>query len=234
MSFQCVISRLLQRTLYPALPMEVHHYVKILLCEVTSLQKTYIPETEWKEYAYLSMGNFLSMLNLEENLRMFGPIRNFWDAIDEKVVQRVKQAFSNVNMSSSRWVAAVLENITREQHLSMLWDRKLEGVKNKVFDYNLRITPENEMRKSVMVGEPFTAIYESGKFYIVYRMRGARSTEYCCLELIVFREAWRVDAQSFFQYCLTEEDPVEFNYSDVDDKAGNGFGHVPCVRWKGI
>ena len=47
-SFQCVISRLLQRTLYPALPMEVHHYVKILLCEVTSLQKTYIPENKRK------------------------------------------------------------------------------------------------------------------------------------------------------------------------------------------
>jgi hypothetical protein len=222
-SFQCVISRLLQRTLYPDLPMEVHHYVKILLCEVTNLQKTYIPESKRKEFAYLSTGNFLSMLNLEENLRMFGPIRNFWDAIDEKVVQRVKQAFSNVNMSSSRWVAAVLENITREQHLSMLWDRKLVGTKNRAFDSNLRITPEMEMRKTVLAGEPFTAIYDTGKFYIVFRMGGARSTIFCRLELIVFREAWMVDAQDFFQYCLSDEDPVEFNYSVLDDNQGSGL-----------
>ena len=69
-SFQCVISRLLQRTLYPDIPLEVHHYVKVLLCEVTNLQTTFIPESKRKEFAYLSMGNFLSMLNLEENLQI--------------------------------------------------------------------------------------------------------------------------------------------------------------------
>jgi hypothetical protein len=101
-TFQCNISHLMQRKLYKNFLIEVLHYVKVLLKEVTTLQETYIAPTKRKEFAYLSTGNFLSMLNLEENLRMFGPIRNFWDAIDEKVVQRIKQAFTNVNMSSAR------------------------------------------------------------------------------------------------------------------------------------
>jgi hypothetical protein len=61
-SFLCLISRLLQRDIYAGLPIEVDHYVKVFLYEITDLQSTYIPETKRKKMAYLSTGNFCQCL----------------------------------------------------------------------------------------------------------------------------------------------------------------------------
>jgi hypothetical protein len=121
-SFLCIISQVLQRNVYGHLPRKVDHYVKVFLYEIASLQSMYIEVTHWKKMDYLSTGNFLSMLNLKENYACSRLIQNFWDSIDEMVVQHVKQAFTNINMTSKQWLAALMGNITWDQHLKMLWD----------------------------------------------------------------------------------------------------------------
>jgi hypothetical protein len=207
-AFTCIISRLLQRSLYPQLPLEVSHYVKVFLFEITRLQETYMPDTKRSKFAYLSTGNFLSMLNLEENLRMFGPIRNFWDALDEKAVQRVKQAFLNVNMSSERWLAAVLENVTRDQHLRMLWDRNVG--EDKLLDRfaRLRIMKVHEKGDIMESQRPFTALFCNSTFFIVFRKGGDRSDMVFMQQISVEPIYTVMGLVFYFEYALISDTPL--------------------------
>ena len=218
-SFLCITSRLLQRNVYSLLPLEVDHYVKLFLYEITSLQETYMDPNQRKKMAYLSTGNFLSMLNLEENLRMFGPIRNFWDAIDEKVVQRVKQAFTNVNMTSERWLAALMENITRDQHLKMLWDRKNIVDSGNVFSSMFRIMKERDLCDLVEESRAFTSIYKDSRFCIVYRKGGARSDD-LWLAGVDVQEAHTTIRGSvvYVPYAMSDDVHTPFRWEDLTEE----------------
>jgi hypothetical protein len=170
-----------------------------------------MPDTKRSKFAYLSTGNFLSMLNLEENLQMFGPIRNFWDALDKKAVQRVKQAFSNVNMSSERWLAAVLENVTRDQHLRMLWDCQV-GEDNLVDRFSrLRIMRVQEMSDIMVSQRPFTALFFESKFYVVFREGGDRSDMLFMQGILVEPIYTEMGLVFYFKYDLIfETEPIEY------------------------
>lgn len=179
-SFYCANVILLQRSTTTEQASLVGDYIKVFLYEITEAQKSYITKPE--NLSYLTTGNFLSMLNLEENLSMFGPLRFFWDALDEKNVQKVKRAWPNVNMSSSRWLASLLENVTREQHLNLLWKNTAimtnkDDVTTKRQHDNIHIMQSEDTDFYIASNAPFSALYstESKKFYVVVRKGGQRS-----------------------------------------------------------
>lgn len=187
-SFHCLCVLLLQRTVTKLQCSMIGDYTKTFLFEITQVQKTYTECTA--ELSYLTTGNFLSALNLEDNVRSHGPLRNFYDALDEKNVQKVKRAHPHINESSPTWRKSLLAMVTREQYLDLLWRSKNNNIETGNDD-NKELTPrELHMNVCVMDGNnnslqddyggihtlPFSGLYntENKNCYVVVRKGGRR------------------------------------------------------------
>jgi hypothetical protein len=160
------------------------------------------------------------MLNLEENLRMFGPIRNFWDALDEKAVQRIKRAFLNVNMTSKRWLATLLENVTRDQYLRILWDRKLGSHLEPNSFSKTRVIRESSLSTPIESKRPITAMFHDERFYVVYRIGGACSEKVMMKQVSVSTIKVTKGSVDYYRTQL-DEDGTAIDYTIFTKSAPN-------------
>ena len=205
-SFYCSNVILLQPSTTPTQASQVGDYIKVFLYEITESQKSYISKPE--NLSYLTTGNFLSLLNLEENVSMYGPLRYFWDGLDEKNVQKVKRAWPHVNMSTTRWLAALLENVTGEQHLNLLWKNDSSSIDytgtKRILD-NIHIINSKDVASHMEMNAPFSVLYdpEKNKFNLIIRTGGQRSGKLFTREVEVKKKAFgTIGSCQYYRYRL--------------------------------
>ena len=88
-SLHCFVSLIMSRSYNDQLIMETDDLIKIFLSEFSQLEC--MMGYHVKQQSYLRTGNFLCLLNIPKQMKLHGPLRNFYDANDEKAVQRVKK-----------------------------------------------------------------------------------------------------------------------------------------------
>ena len=175
-SFTCASTLIVQRSISQKECQLMGEYFKLFISEITAVEETY--EEDKKNLSYLTTGNFLSLLNLEENTALVGPLRNFWDANDEKNVQDIKRYWPHVNQSSPNWQKALLQGVIREKFLRLLWNRKNPtqtqsnsfentGPKNTYIHLHKTILQDNYGFSA----QPFAAVYQvpTSNFFVLLR-----------------------------------------------------------------
>jgi hypothetical protein len=61
------------------------------------------------------------MLNIPRMMERFGPLRNFWDALDEKAIQQVKSLLANQSMVGDSWLRTTLNHVNNLYWLIRAW-----------------------------------------------------------------------------------------------------------------
>ena len=98
-SLMCMVYRLMSPYTIPLI--EIENYIKCFLQSVHNFEKhshSFATDTYmiwWKR------GNFLSLLNLCDQIKSFGSIRWYWDGSRERFIQFVKPFMSNMRNTSS-------------------------------------------------------------------------------------------------------------------------------------
>ena len=116
----------------------------------------------------------------------------------------------------------------------MLWDRKLKTPISFNGYTNLRVMTEEESRKTFLDGKPFTALLTQKKFYLIYRLGGARSMDYWRQEILVFREPTRQDALSFYDYMFANTIPENYEYVSLKERPADASKDysIPYIFYK--
>ncbi len=136
------------------------------------------------------LGNFLSSLNLAHTIQMYGYPRNVWDGLDEKAVQRVKGKLTHLNLASSTWLATILDQVTREQTLRMMLEKRRPGQRvREVQKSNLRIFVSFDYALGRFnEGKAFCGFMQTNdpvQFFIGYKSTTARHSNIVLNEVLV-------------------------------------------------
>lgn len=152
--YSAFVCRVMVRVATPKTTMELKEYVKLFLSSYTRLEIALrssmvqtspasdispgdgeapppLPHSTSRKRAWdpkwLSTGNFPSLLNLHWTIEEFGPIRLFWDASDERLVQRLKPRCRNMAQEGTQtWKRTALQFITNAQILDMVVGRGIK------------------------------------------------------------------------------------------------------------
>ena len=199
-SFVCASTLILQSEITDLQCSLMGDYFKVFIGEITASQRFYIKEES--SLSYLTTGNFLSLLNLEENARMFGPLRNFWDALDEKNVQDIKRYWPHVNLSSPNWQQALLQGVIREKFLGLLWKRKQSTV---TILENIRIMVGDAQRYNDVRSLPFSGVYNTTtkRFFVLVRA-GVRTGNIFMQQVFVGEDWQTVGSCQYYRYEISE------------------------------
>ncbi len=68
--------------------------------------------------------NFVSLLNLSDQIKEYGPLYLHWEGVREKFIQHVKPALTNMRTTVS-YLVTKLEKIHHDQTLEMLYDNTI-------------------------------------------------------------------------------------------------------------
>ena len=115
-SLMCLVYNIM--TPYTSDPIAVNNYIKLLLQSVHYFE-TYsnIFSTNPSSYIWFSRGNFLSLLNLPEQIKQFGSVRLYWEGTCERYIQYVKPLMKNMRNTTS-YLAIQLHNLQQSNTLN--------------------------------------------------------------------------------------------------------------------
>ena len=156
----CFIARLMSRTRVNVY--EIDDYIKLFLTSVHSFEvRTYVQDNT-HNYSWYSKGNFLSLLNLPDQITKFGHIRNYWEGTRERYIQLVKPFMKN-NRNTASYLQTQLKNVLSHTILSQISDDlpSLQSTHQKILSrYNSirRYCSINDIIVSIQNQEPIQCI----------------------------------------------------------------------------
>ena len=80
--------------------------------------RTYVQDSN-RDYSWFAKGNFLSLLNLTDQINTFGHIRNYWEGSRERYIQLVKPFMKN-NRNTASYLQIQLKNVLSQTILSQV------------------------------------------------------------------------------------------------------------------
>lgn len=72
---------------------EIDDYIKTFLSAVHNFERLTYVENSNRSYVWYA--NFLSLLNLPDQIKEFGSVRNYWEGTRERYIQLVKPFMKN-------------------------------------------------------------------------------------------------------------------------------------------
>ena len=113
----CFLSRLM--TTSKVSINEIDDYIKLFLTSVHNFEvRTYVQDSN-RDYSWFAKGNFLSLLNLPDQINTFGHIRNYWEGSRERYIQLVKPFMKN-NRSTASYLQIQLKNVLSQTILTQV------------------------------------------------------------------------------------------------------------------
>ena len=113
----CFISRIMSNTEVSIY--EIDDYIKLFLTSVHNFEvRTYVQDSN-RDYSWFAKGNFLSLLNLTDQINTFGHIRNYWEGSRERYIQLVKPFMKN-NRNTASYLQIQLKNVLSQTILSQV------------------------------------------------------------------------------------------------------------------
>ena len=117
-SWQCLISRLMS-TKFQFDRNELHFYIKAFLNLCHEFEKK-ANIRQQKDFLWYTRGNFLSLLNIPEQIDNFGSLRWHWEGSRERFIQKVKPFMRNLRITDS-FMKLQMKNIHHVNTLSNLF-----------------------------------------------------------------------------------------------------------------
>ena len=113
----CFISRIMSNTEVSIY--EIDDYIKLFLTSVHNFEvRTYVQDSN-RDYSWFAKGNYLSLLNLTDQINTFGHIRNYWEGSRERYIQLVKPFMKN-NRNTASYLQIQLKNVLSQTILSQV------------------------------------------------------------------------------------------------------------------
>ena len=115
----CVISRAMTTEIIANNELEM--YIKIFLTSVDEFEKVAMYNGNSGNMSWFSRANYLSLLNLPQQIKMFGPLRLYWEGSRERFIQSIKPYMKTGRESATNYETQ-LQNLYHEFALNMLCD----------------------------------------------------------------------------------------------------------------
>ena len=157
--------------------------IRLYLTHFHDLDQSMKPNGSKKKPGWLSHYNFMSLLNLPDQIRDFGPIRNRWEGgiRGEKFIQRVKPQIKSVNLKNFAW--NLLVNLLQQRELFMLktvGDNQSDDLED---DGNSELGDDVDFRSVTKYPSIADVIVEWTKkepLSVVIANKGEKQGIYCC------------------------------------------------------
>ena len=94
----CLISRLMTKE--RVITMEIDIYVKVFLFLFRSFEEKVFHDTDGN-FMWYNRPNFVSLLNLPNQIEQFGDLRLYWEGSNERLIQLIKPFMKNIRKTSS-------------------------------------------------------------------------------------------------------------------------------------
>jgi hypothetical protein len=171
-SLYAMLSRLLQRVVCPELCDSAERHVKIFLNYYVLLDKKLKGEDN---DGWIKKYNFLSLLNLPEQMRSFGPLLNLWEGgyMGERIITTMKpEIVSGLRMN---WTSSLYKKVMRKYFFDVLTVKKqhkeLIGYSSPI-DENTRQTKKRyssitELQYNINLSLPIVAEHLSNGLLVV-------------------------------------------------------------------
>ena len=189
-----------------------------LSCCDTFERTIYNLEDNNNEPIWFTKGNFLSLLNLHDQIQKFGSIRCFWEGSRERSIQLIKPYLINMRSTSSyyktklnhMYVSQTLQNMT-EQDVPQL-NPNDQPVKHRLHSFKI-YSVHDVVSQMILFNQAVSAVlltYHSRepKLYICQR----NNPRTCLLYLITFKD------HEGFNKCGMWYAPIEVTIANVDDE----------------
>ena len=179
-SLLCLISRLMSEEEFE--PAIILRFVKVFLSSCDMFEnKAYIMNED--DAMWYSKGNFLSLLNLPEQISNFGRLRLFWEGSRERSIQQIKPFLINMRQTSSffktkltyMYVNETLDTINKDiiAHVPQFGVSSSNHVYEKHSDFKTYSSTENITllsSKNVAISVLYISLnLQRNKFYICQR-----------------------------------------------------------------
>lgn len=117
-ALQCMLSRLMSKSVTEQLAMDCERHIFIFLSYFDEFDKRVRDHTK-QAPTWISSYNFLSLLNLPDVMRMYGPLRNLWEGggQGEKVLTIVKPTWCGFRKS---WRMNMLDRMLRRMAIDRI------------------------------------------------------------------------------------------------------------------
>jgi len=186
-SYQCMVSRLMSPSRSVSFS-ELDCHIKIFLSSVHWFDKICYPDMDSRNLLWYSNSNFLSLLNLPDQIERFGKIRNYYEGKDEKTIQYVKPLMQQ-NRSTGTFLQLQLERLYRNNVLQNQLSNsdKLKQGFNSFSKYNSL----SEIRSMIKSRKPLSLVlYETestcARVYCVIQQRVNKKTNKLFLHPVDF------------------------------------------------
>ena len=114
---------------------EIDDYIKLFLSAVHNFERlTYVAERK-RPYVWYSKGNFLSLLNLPDQIREFGSVRNYWEGSRERYIQLVKPFMKN-NRDTDTYLHLQMKHVLSSTMLKNIMTEVSQSSNKKYSRYN--------------------------------------------------------------------------------------------------
>ena len=140
---------------------EIDDSIKLFLSAIDMCEKLTFVESREANMFWSKRSNFLCLLNLPDQIKKFGRLRNYWEGSRERVIQTIKP-FMKRNRDTSSFLQIQLEKTQRIQFLSSIqnsfdlsnqMNRKYDRYRNYIF-YN----SHQELNNSIAAGKPLGCV----------------------------------------------------------------------------
>jgi len=138
---------------------ELDDYIKIFLSAVHNFEcLTYVEQSN-RSYVWYSKGNFLSLLNLPDQIRDFESVRNYWEGSRERYIQLVKPYMKN-NRDTDSFLHLQMKHVLSSTILKNIMSETSKSSNNKYERYNhiRRYRNTQEVTDCIEKGKPISLI----------------------------------------------------------------------------
>ena len=161
-SLMCLVYNIM--TPYTTDLITLDNYIKCFLQSVHYFE-TYsnMASRSTSSYIWFSRGNFLSLLNLPDQIEQFGSIRLYWEGTSERYIQYVKPLMKNIRNTTS-YLAIQFHNLQQSNtlnHISELYGLRSCAQTSYLRNKNIKIYPDQEcIENAIKNHEPFLCLHE--------------------------------------------------------------------------
>ena len=180
---------------------EIDDAIKLFLSAIDLCEKFTFVDASQGSMFWSKRSNFLCLLNLPDQIKNFGRLRNYWEGSRERIIQQIKP-FMKRNRETSSFLQIQLEKAQKIQFLSSIQNsfdlsNKSSNKYERYQSYVIYSSLEN-LKNSIHAGKPLGCIQvqneEIAGTYFILRTRGGT------LELV--RLIWD-DVNKYENYGLT-------------------------------
>ena len=129
-SWSCLISRLMTQEIIST--DEIEDYIRIFLYLFHKFEDN-ANVTKGNNFMWYNRGNFLSLLNLPDQISNFGSLRHYWEGSRERYIQIIKPFMKNMRQTDS-FLATKMVQIYTKNILNNFLDIHEHGIKHTKYD----------------------------------------------------------------------------------------------------